>query len=166
MSFQFLQRLKFADNKNGGMNGRRNLHGLLLHPVYPPSSSGGEAVPIVLQPHHELPSIESPIHVPSLIPISPSALSSGGEPSAGGMTLTALGGNGGGNGSILESSQPASDIPYYTTLQPVQSQPAKCRKRKASGSGLGNSKGKMTTVHVKQEPGNGENFGFLEGYLC
>ncbi|XP_035708827.1 myelin regulatory factor-like protein isoform X4 [Folsomia candida] len=144
------------NHKDPAMNGRRNLHELLLHPMFPQSSSGGSgngAVSVILQ-HHDLQSLGSPI---SSIP---SITHTGTSPSANNVTLTTLGGSGPCSSTqVVDGSQTASpqqDIPFYTNLTPVV-QPSsetssKGRKRKASESGASSTKGKVSMVHVKQEP--------------
>jgi len=158
------------DHKTSNLNGRRNLHDLLLHPMYP-QNSGGTNGPIIPLLQHELAPMESPlsniapIHVPPLIPISPSAVNSGGSPSSN-VTLT-----------TLEGAQPSSSLAsvdtsessvapsntqstgsqedittFYTQLQPVQPEKTRGKKRKSSGSGTGNN-GKISMIHVKLEPG-------------
>jgi hypothetical protein len=166
-----------ADHKTTNLNGRRNLHDLLLHPMYPQnaggtSCGGGGGAIIPLLPH-DLAPMESPlpqiapIHVPPLIPISPSAVNnSGGSPISSNVTLTTLEGAQASLVSI-EVSDPSSIVvpsnaqsngsqedvtTFYTQLQPVQGEKPRGKKRKSSGSGPGNN-GKNSMIHVKLEPG-------------
>ncbi|CAL8115850.1 unnamed protein product [Orchesella dallaii] len=172
-----------SPNHKGNVNGRRNLHDLLVHPIYttPQQHGGTTAATILPLIQHDLQALESPlphiapIHVPPLIPISPTAAGTSVDSPAGNPTLTTLEGS---HSHVAgESSSPGGPsqsvavqgealVSYYTQLTPIHSTPSAStetasvtaaasssrggRKRKSSGSGAA-SNGKM--VHVKQEPG-------------
>ncbi|CAG7785964.1 unnamed protein product [Allacma fusca] len=168
--------------KTNSLTAPRNLHDLLVHhPMYPPShqvngapgATEGTLIPLV---QHDLPSIGSPLphlapmHVPSLVAISPSGNNSAGSPSS--TTLTPLGvpqpppthmqgpphavsGNqpttGNPQPSPQQQHQTEALSPFYTPLQPVNGD-TRGRKRKSSESNLANGGNKHCMIHVKQEP--------------
>lgn len=174
-----------SDHK-GSVNGRRNLHDLLVHPIYTTPQQHPHPTSTAILPlmPHDLQSLGSPlphiapIHVPPLVPISPTTAATSVESPAGNPTLTSLDSHS--NHVTGDSSQSPpgghSDttqgeplVPFYTQLTPIHtSHPTPPntesastvppviaasrggRKRKSSGSG-GTANGKV--VHVKQEPG-------------
>lgn len=119
------------------MNGRRNLHDLLVHPIYTTPQQHGNTSASTILPliQHDLQSLESPlphiapIHVPPLIPISPTT--AGGtsvESPSGNPTLTTLEGSHTTHGPADSSHSSPPGVPCQTssqsaTVQQPQGQP-------------------------------------------
>lgn len=136
--------IKFVDHK-GNVNGRRNLHDLLVHPIYTTPQQHGNTTTATILPliPHDLQSLESPlphiapIHVPPLIPISPTAAGTSVESPAGNRTLTTLEGSHSSHVPVDASQSPAGSscqatsvqsvtlqqgeplVPFYTQLTPI-----------------------------------------------